>query len=103
MTPHDNTETLTTTPSVPAPGRPIELVPLQPGAWTLILGVCIAVLAPLFGFLIGTTFGPGDGSSAFNPIELGLFAGVVVGGIGVGIALMGGWRLFRRVRETQAP
>ncbi|MGA4670358.1 hypothetical protein ACPCG0_11290 [Propionibacteriaceae bacterium Y1923] len=100
MTPHDNTETVAVQPSLPKPGRPVVLEPLAPGVWTLILGAALAVLAPLFGFLIGTTYGPGDGSRAINPIELGLIAGVIVGGIGVAIALVGAWRLIQRSRAA---
>lgn len=99
MTSHD-TDTVATGPS-PRPGRGIELEPLAPGAWTLIVGVCIAVLAPLFGFLIGTTFGPGDGEAVLTPIYLGLFLGVVVGGLGVLVALWGGWRIFHRRRDDR--
>ena len=77
------------------PGRPVVLVPTPPGFWPLLLGVAVAALAPLLGFLWGGTFGPGDGSDAFSPIYLGLFVGVVVGGLGVVLALWGGVRLYR--------
>ena len=96
-----DTDALATEPQPPRPGRGIELQPLAPGAWTLIVGGCIAVLAPLFGFLVGTTFGRGGDDAVLNPIYLGLFLGVVVGGVGVLIALWGGWRIFHRRRDDR--
>lgn len=77
------------------PGRPVVLVPTPPGLWRLLLGIAVAALAPLLGFLWGGTFGPGDGDDAFSPIYLGLFLGVLVGGLGVVVALWGGVRLYR--------
>ena len=38
----------------PGPGRPVVLIPAPPGLWWVLLGALVAVLAPLFGFLIGT-------------------------------------------------
>ncbi|MFW6600129.1 hypothetical protein ACQBAU_13860 [Propionibacteriaceae bacterium Y2011] len=95
MTSHDDSD-------LPAPGRPVVLEPLAPGLWTLILGLCVAVLAPLFGFLVGTTFGAGTGAEMMSPLHLGLFVGVVIGGLGVAVAISGGWRLLRRSHEDQA-
>jgi hypothetical protein len=77
------------------PGRPVVLVPTPPGFWPLLLGVAVAALAPLFGFLWGGTLGPGSGDTDFNPIYLGLFFGIVVGALGVVLALWGGMRLYR--------
>ena len=83
------------TSDIPPPGRPVLLESTPPGFWALILGGSVMVLAPLFGFLIGTANGPGDGDALLNPIYLSLFIGVVVGGCGGFIALWGGARLYR--------
>jgi len=93
-------ETNETTTS-PQPGRRVVLEPTVPGFWLTVLGAVLAVLAPLFGFLVGTAMGPGDDPDALSPIQLGLFIGVVVGGCGAAIALLGVWRLFRSWREAQ--
>lgn len=79
----------------PPPGRPVILEPTLPGLWSVILGVSVAVLAPLFGFLVGSAMGPGDGGTDMSPLFMGLFVGVVIGGIGVIAALAGGWRMYR--------
>lgn len=85
----------TASPDVPPPGRPVLLEATPPGFWALILGGSIMVLAPLFGFLIGTAKGPGDGNTVLSPIYLALFIGVIVGGCGGLVALLGGARLYR--------
>jgi hypothetical protein len=41
----------------PETGRPIQLTPVPPGVWPVILGGGVTVLGPLFGFLIGTILG----------------------------------------------
>lgn len=85
--------------TIPAPGRRVVLEPTPPGLWTLILGFSIAVLAPLFGFLVGSSLGSGDGDADIDPIYLALFVGVLIGGVGVLIALVGGRRLYRDRRD----
>jgi len=87
MTAHDDD-------AVPPPGRPIVLEPTPPGLWTVVVGAVIAVLSPLFGFLIGTAIGARD-TEMMSPIFWGLFFGVIVGGCGATAAIVGGWRLYR--------
>lgn len=82
--------------------RPIRLAPTAPGFWPLTLGVCIAALAPLFGFLVGVTTGRPDGDALFGPLYWGLFTGIVIGGIGVLMAVVGGVRLWRHQQRTRA-
>ena len=41
----------------PGTGRPVVLEPTPPGLWGVLLGVGLAALAPLFGFLIGGVLG----------------------------------------------
>lgn len=83
------------------PGRPVVLVPTPPGLWPLLLGGAVAALAPLLGFLWGGTFGPGGPDRAFSPIYLGLFLGVLVGSLGVVLALWGGVRLYRHYHDEE--
>lgn len=84
------------------PGRPVRLVPTAPGFWMTVLGVCIAALSPLLGFLIGTMSGRPDGEVMLDPLYWGLFGGVVIGGIGVLLAVLGGVRLWRGRRAAEA-
>ena len=88
-------------------GRPVRLVPTPPGFWTTLLGVGIAVLAPLFGFLVGSASGAPEGDPLLGPLYWGLFTGVVVGGLGVAAAVIGGRRLWlhlhREDLEESAP
>ena len=90
-----------------APGRPVRLVPTPPGFWTTLLGVGTAVLAPLFGFLVGSASGAPEGDPVLSPLYWGLFTGVVVGGVGVVAAVIGGRRLWlhshREDLEESAP
>ncbi|HEY0950348.1 hypothetical protein [Nocardioides sp.] len=77
-----------------APGRQVRLEPVRPGVWLIILGTVIAALGPLFGFLVGSMVGI-DEDADLDAIYLYLFAGIVVGGIGVGLALLGARRVLR--------
>ena len=80
------------------PGQRVVLEPVAPGVW-LVLGVdVVAVLAPLFCFLIGTALGP-DTNGDLSPLLLGLVFGMLVGGLGAGLALAGGWRLYRHLQR----
>ena len=88
------------TDTVPAPGRPIRLEAVAPGFWMTTLGVCIAALAPLLGFLIGVMSRQPQGEG-ISPIYLGLFSGVIVGGLGVASAVIGGIRLWRHYRSER--
>lgn len=82
------------------PGRPVRLVPTAPGFWMTVLGVVVAGLAPLFGFLIGSMIGVAEDSDAWlTPVYLGLLIGVVIGGLGVLMAVLGGRRLWRATRR----
>lgn len=76
------------------PGRPIRLEPTPPGFWMTILGVFAAVLAPFFGFLIGSSMGRPEGDPMLSPLYWGLFVGVIIGGVGVLSAVLGGRRLW---------
>lgn len=84
------------TPVIPA-GRPVRLVPTPPGFWMTVLGVVTAGLAPLFGFLFGTIWSGRESDFFLQPLYWGLFAGVVVGGIGVAVAALGArrWWLYQ--------
>lgn len=84
-------------------GRPIRLAPTAPGFWLITLGVCLAGLAPLFGFLVGVTSGRPEGEVIFSPLYWGLFAGVIIGGFGVLMAVLGGVRLWRHNQARQLP
>lgn len=92
MSPESNRDTVTTT------GRPVDLEPTAPGFWAAVAGSVVAVLAPLFGFLIGSSMDSGDTSEAASPLYLGLFIGVVIGGCGVAVAVFGALRLYRNSR-----
>lgn len=83
-------------------GRPVVLEPTPPGLWRALLGTAVAVLAPLFGFLIGGTFGAGTTGESVDPMFLSLFTGIVIGGIGVLVALSGGAQLWRHFHRQDA-
>ena len=91
------------TEPVITPGRPIRLEPTAPGFWMTILGVAIAALAPLLGFLTGSSFGRPDGDVAVDPLYWGLFAGVLIGALGVLLAIMGSVRLWRHTHREPVP
>jgi hypothetical protein len=83
------------------PGRGIELTPVPPGGSLLVLGVVLAVLGPLGGFLAGSMVDIGDATQRVSPMFLYLFAGFVLGGLGLILAGFGGLRLLRHVRASQ--
>ena len=80
---------------LPARGRPVVLKPNPPGLWWVLLGVGLAGLAPLFGFLIGSMIGVNDTPSGNDPIFVGLSLGLIIGGAGVAWAIAGGVRWWR--------
>lgn len=89
--------------NVPPPGRPVELVPAPKGFWLVILGGCTAVLAPMFGFLIGTILTDNRvDHGLFSPLYLGLFFGFIVGAIGLVAVMLGGYRMFQARRRELA-
>lgn len=83
-------------------GRPVVLEPTPPGMWRVLLGTAVAVLAPLFGFLVGGMFGAGTTGDTVDPMFLSLFTGIVIGGIGVLVAIAGGARLWRHFHQKNA-
>ena len=83
-------------------GRPVVLVPMPPGWWMVIGGTVLAALGPLFGFLIGSMVGEGDGEG-MDPIQLWLLLGFLAGGVGVAAALMGAYTIVDRRREGEGP
>ncbi|MDO5678481.1 MAG: hypothetical protein Q4G35_13380 [Propionibacteriaceae bacterium] len=82
-------------------GRPVRLVPVAPGFWAVALGVSLAAIAPLFGFLIGVMTKAPDGEVLLSPIYLGLLVGVLIGGAGVALAVLGGFRLYRHANSAR--
>lgn len=80
-----------------APGRQIHLEPVRPGVWLIIGGAVVAILGPLFGFLVGSMIGISGGDD-LDAIYLYLFVGIVVGGLGVGVLLLGVRRVLRERR-----
>jgi hypothetical protein len=84
----------------PEKGRPIQLIPVPPGVWLVILGGGVMVLGPLFGFLIGTVLGTEGETLGMSPIFLFLFLGFLVAGAGLGIAMLGVRRILRIGRTT---
>ncbi len=87
----------------PEVGRPVVLEPTPPGMWRALLGMAVAVLAPMLGFLVGGVFGAGTIGESVDPMFISLFVGIVIGGIGSLVALSGGARLWRHFhREDEA-
>ena len=82
-----------------APGRPVRLERTAPGFWMTVLGVCLAAIAPLFGFLIGSMLGRPAAEVVLDPLYWGLFGGVIIGALGVLTAVLGGVRLWRHNRD----
>ena len=85
-------------PPLHAPGRPVRLVPTPPGFWRLVLGICTATLAPLFGFLVGSVSGSPEAALEMNAQYWGLFGGFLLGGLGLGMAILGIRRLWSHYR-----
>ena len=86
----------------PGVGRPVVLEPTPPGMWRALLGTAVAVLAPLLGFLVGGAFGAGTIGDSVDPMFLSLFVGILIGGVGVLVALSGGARLWRHFQREDA-
>ncbi len=71
------------------------------GIHQMVIGAMLAGLAPLAGFLGGSMSGSGAGDG-IGPLYSWLFGGLVVGGIGIGIAFLGGLRWMERQRDRSA-
>ncbi len=80
------------------PGHPVRLVPTPEGFWRLVLGLCVITLAPLFGFLYGSMRGD-DPDALIPPLYLGLFVGFVLAGLGLGMAILGGRKMWTANRQ----
>ncbi len=80
------------------PGRRVRLEPTPPGFWRLLLGSVLALLAPFFGILIGSTLGAPDSDSRMDPLYWGFFIGGLIGVLGLVAAGLGGRVLIRHSR-----
>lgn len=86
--------------AAPPPGRPVRLEPTPPGFWRLVLGAVIAVLAPFFGLLVGSSMGGHDTASSMGPLYWGFFIGGLIGAPALVIAGTGGMTLLRQPTAT---
>ncbi|MFB9732714.1 hypothetical protein [Ornithinimicrobium kibberense] len=84
----------------PPPGRPVRLEPTPPGFWRAVGGAILAVLAPFFGILIGSTMGNEDPASRMDPLYWGFFIGILVGGVGLVSVGLGARQLMRNPRTS---
>lgn len=82
------------------PGRPVRLVPTLPGVWRLMLGIFIALLAPLFGILVGSSMSTQSSADGLEPLYWGFFIGAVIGVAALLVAGSGGLRLLRQLRNS---
>ena len=82
------------------PGRPVRLVPTPSGFWRTVGGAIVAVLAPFFGILIGSTLGNEDPSSRMDPLYWGFFIGILIGALGLVSVGLGARQLLRTTRPT---
>ena len=86
--------------------RDMVLTPVPAGSWPLMLGLALAGLGPLGGFLAGSMAGIAestDGASpVFSAIYLYLFIGIAIGALGVLMAGFGGLRLYRDRKAAAA-
>lgn len=83
------------------PGRPVRLVPTPPGFWGVLGGAIVAVLAPFFGILIGSTRGSEDVSERMVPIFWGFAIGCMIGALGMVAVILGARRLWLDAREKK--
>lgn len=82
------------------PGRPVRLVPTPTGFWRVTGGIVVAMLAPLFGILIGSTMGGEDPTQRMEPLFWGFFIGGGVGALGLVAAGFGVRELLRSRRGS---
>lgn len=85
----------------PPPGRPVRLVPTPPGFWRVTGGAIVAVLAPFFGILIGSTMGSEEAGARMDPLFWGFFLGCLVGALGIVSVGLGARRLMRDARAAR--
>ena len=85
---------------IPTPGRPVRLVPTPDGFWRVVGGVAVAMLAPFFGILIGSTRGDSEVTSRMDPLYWGFFIGCVVGALGLVSLGLGVRTLLRSPRDA---
>jgi hypothetical protein len=86
------------TDNEPSPGRRVRLEPTPPGFWRVLLGVIAALLAPLFGILIGSTVGTRDSVTGMEALYWGFLGGALVGGLGLVMAGLSALTLIRHAR-----
>ncbi|TFD73952.1 hypothetical protein [Cryobacterium fucosi] len=67
----------------------------------MLIGAFVGIFAPIAGFLGGTMVGIDDTVGRFGPIFVWLFAGMVVGGIGVAIGVLGALRWVKGKHHLQ--
>lgn len=84
------------------PGRPVRLVPTPAGFWRVAGGIALAMLAPLFGILIGSAMGADDPAARMDPLYWGFFIGSAVGAVGLVAAFLGARQLLRDSRAREA-
>ena len=87
--------------AIPAPGRPVRLVPTPPGFWRVVGGVIVAMLGPFFGILIGSTRGHADVASRMVPLYWGFFIGCVIGALGLVSLVLGARTMLRAARAAE--
>lgn len=80
------------------PGRPVRLEPTPPGFWRVVIGALVALLAPLFGILVGSGMGTDDTASMMGPLYWGFFVGGLIGVVGLVVAGFGAATLRRHSR-----
>ncbi|QFG68682.1 hypothetical protein [Ornithinimicrobium pratense] len=86
----------------PAPsGRPVRLEPTPPGFWRVLGGAIVAVLAPFFGILTGSTLGADEPSTRMDPLYWGFFIGCVIGALGLVSVGLGARQLMRNPRPRK--
>lgn len=83
------------------PGRPVRLEPTPTGFWRVLGGAVVAVLAPFFGILIGSTRSAPDVSSTMDPLFYGFFIGCAVGALGLVSVGLGARELMRNARPRE--
>ena len=65
-----------------------------PGFWMTVLGAIVGILAPLAGFLGGSTTGAATAERS-SQLAIWLAVGLIVGGLGILAAFVGGTRWWR--------